>query len=194
MEITRLLRAWRTGDAQALERLTPLVYAELYRIAHIQLTKEARGHMLQSSALVNEAYIRLIGDRSAEMDWKDRQHFFAFSSRLMRQILIDFARAYNTKKRGARAPHLDLSDVWKMPAATAGGGSPSGQPDFLMLDMALNRLAELDPRQAQIVELRFFGGMNNDEIAEVLDISVSTVIREWRVARAWLFDELSAAH
>lgn len=183
VEITRLLKSWRAGDANALERLTPLVYAELHRIAHIQLTKEAQGHILQSAALVNEAYLRLIGERNADADWKDRQHFFAFSSRLMRQILIDFARAHRTKKRGNRAPHLDLSDVWHLPGTR--------QPDFLELDLALNRLSELDARQGQIVELRFFGGMNNEEIAEVLDISVATVLRDWRVARAWLFDELS---
>lgn len=184
-QITRLLRAWRGGDQSALEQLTPLVYAELYRIAQIQLARESANHMLQSSALVHEAYLRLIGDGNAATDWQDRQHFFAFSARLMRQILIDFARSFRTQKRGANAPHLDLSEVWKV--------SGRQHLDFLELDIALNRLAELDSRQAQIVELRFFGGMTNDEIAEVLGISVATVIRDWRVARAWLFDELAPA-
>jgi RNA polymerase sigma factor (TIGR02999 family) len=182
-QITRLLRAWRGGDQNALEQLTPLVYAELYRIAQMQLARESANHMLQSAALVHEAYLRLLGDGNAATDWQDRQHFFAFSARLMRQILIDFARSFRTQKRGNKAPHLDLSDVWKMPAKP--------HLDFLELDLALNRLAELDSRQAQIVELRFFGGMTNEEIAVVLGVSVATVIRDWRVARAWLFDELA---
>ncbi|BDC52281.1 DNA-directed RNA polymerase sigma-70 factor [Bryobacterales bacterium F-183] len=182
-QITQLLRAWRGGDQGALEQLTPLVYAELYRIAQIQLARESANHMLQSSALVHEAYLRLLGEGNAATDWQDRQHFFAFSSRLMRQILIDFARSFRTQKRGNKAPHLDLSSVWALP--------DKQHLDFLELDIALTKLAELDPRQAQIVELRFFGGMANEEIAEVLGVSIATVIRDWRVARAWLFDELS---
>jgi RNA polymerase sigma-70 factor, ECF subfamily len=183
LDVTRLLKAWRGGDGSALERLTPLVYAELHRLARLHMAAERDGHMLQSSALVNEAYLRLIGETQVA-DWQDRNHFFAVSARLMRQILIDFARAQQTQKRGNRAPHLDLTKVWNLPA--------SSRTEFSDLDDALTRLAEVDSRQAQIVELRFFGGLEMLEIADVLGISESSVRRDWRLARLWLYDALTA--
>jgi RNA polymerase sigma-70 factor (ECF subfamily) len=180
-DVTRLLRAWGSGDSSALDRLTPLVYAELHRLARRQMAGEREGHLLQSSALVNEAYLRLVGE--SPVDWKDRNHFYAVSARLMRQILIDFARTQNAHKRGRRALHLDLAAV--------GDLSANSRADFLDLDEALTRLATLDPRQAQVVELRFFGGLQNDEIAAVLNVSEPTVTRDWRVARAWLYHALA---
>lgn len=180
-DVTRLLKAWSGGDGSALDRLTPLVYHELHRLARHHMAGERQGHVLQTSALVNEAYLRLVG--ITDIDWHDRNHFFAFSARLMRQILIDFARAQQRNKRGNRAPHVDLSTVWDLPATS--------KADFLDLDDALNRLAALDERQAQVVELKFFGGLQNNEIAEVLSTSEATVVRDWRVARAWLYDELA---
>lgn len=180
-----MLLAWRDGDTSALERLTPVVYAELHRIALRNLAGEREGHLLQPTALVNEAFLRLLGD--APVEWASRAHFFAFSARLMRQILIDFARAQDTGKRGHRSPHVGLS---------AAGDVPASQPDrvdLIDLDQALDELAQLDERQAKLVELRYFGGLENAEIAAVLGVSEPTVVRDWRVARAWLFDRLRAA-
>lgn len=184
-ELTRMLQAWAGGDASALDRLTPLVYAELYRLARRNLAGERQEHMLQPSALVNEAFVRLLG--TAPTEWASRDHFFAVSARLMRRILIDFARAEMTRKRGGGAQRITVSDVKHLPGETA-------RPiDFLDLDAALNDLAGLDARQAQVVELRYFGGLENVEIARVLGISEPTVVRDWRVARAWLFDRLKPA-
>jgi RNA polymerase sigma factor (TIGR02999 family) len=180
-----MLQAWSGGDASALERLTPVVYAELHRIARRNLAREREGHLLQPSALVNEAFLRLMAE--APVDWDSRAHFFAFSARLMRQILIDFARSQETAKRGHRPPYVDLS---------LAEGIAAGQADlvnFIDLDHALNELAQLDPRQAQLVELRYFGGLDNAEIASVLGISEPTVVRDWRLARAWLFARLKPA-
>jgi RNA polymerase sigma factor (TIGR02999 family) len=182
VELTRMLRAWSDGDATALERLTPIVYAELHRLARRNLAGEREGHLLQPSALVNEAFLRLIG--GAPVEWSSRTQFYAFSARLMRQILIDFARAQDTGKRGHRSPHVDLADVKDLARTEA---SPV---DFIDLDAALNDLATLDPRQAQVVELRYFGGLENAEIAAVLGTSEPTVVRDWRVARAWLYARL----
>lgn len=182
-DITRLLQAWRSGDDSALERLTPLVYAELRRLAHRQMVNERDGHLLQSAALVNEAYLRLIA-QPAVVEWRDRSHFFAVSARLMRQILIDFARSQGTGKRGHRAPHVDISQVWEE-------GAPDRAPDFLDVDRALTQLGQIDPRLAQIVELRFFGGLDNLEIAAVLDVGEATVVRGWRTAKAWLYHALT---
>jgi RNA polymerase sigma-70 factor, ECF subfamily len=182
VELTRMLKAWSGGDAAALDRLTPIVYAELHRLARRNLAGEREGHLLQPSALVNEAFVRLIG--GAHVEWASRSHFFAVSARLMRQILIDFARAQDTGKRGNRSPQVDLSDVKELPRTAA---SPV---DFMDLDSALEDLSRLDPRQAQVVELRYFGGLENSEIGEVLGISEPTVVRDWRVARAWLFSRL----
>lgn len=177
-----MLKAWNGGDAAALERLTPVVYAELHRLARRHMAGERDGHLLQPSALVNEAFLRLIG--GAPVEWTSRTHFFAVSARLMRQILIDFARSMDTGKRGKRSPHVDLSGIHEL-------AGDAGIPiDFIDLDAALDDLAQLDARQAQVVELRYFGGLENLEIAAVLGISEPTVTRDWRVARAWLFSRL----
>jgi RNA polymerase sigma-70 factor, ECF subfamily len=181
-ELTILLKAWSDGDAAALERLTPIVYAELYRIARHNLAGERAGHLLQPSALVNEAFVRLMG--GAPVEWDSRAHFFAVSARVMRQILIDFARAQDTGKRGHRSTHVDLSGVRDLP------GTAAIPVDFIDLDAALDQLSTLDQRQAQVVELRYFGGLENAEIAAVLGVSEPTVVRDWRVARAWLFSKL----
>ncbi|MEZ5399774.1 MAG: sigma-70 family RNA polymerase sigma factor [Bryobacteraceae bacterium] len=181
-EVTRLLNSWGNGDHAALERLTPLVYSELRRLARRNFAVERAGHLLQPSALVNEAFLRLIGGTPTE--WSSRRHFFAFSARLMRQILIDFARAQDTDKRGHRRPHADLSQLRDRSAAEA------DPVDLIDLDTALDELAALNARHARIVELRYFGGLENTEIADVLGISDSTVVRNWRLARAWLFDRL----
>ncbi len=182
IELTRMLREWRDGDSSALERLTPVVYAELHRIASRNLANEREEHLLQPTALVNEAFLRLIGETPVE--WESRAHFFAFSARLMRRILIDFARAQLTGKRGRRSPHIDLADAEDVATQQA---DPS---DFISLDLALEELAQLDARQAQVVELRYFGGLENGEIAAVLGVSEPTVVRDWRAARAWLYDRL----
>jgi RNA polymerase sigma-70 factor (ECF subfamily) len=177
-----MLRAWRSGDQSALERLTPVVYAELHRLARSKLAGEREGHLLQPSALVNEAFLRLIG--GVHVDWVNRTHFFSISARLMRQILIDFARAQDAGKRGDGTPHVALSDVKEL-------ASDDGSPvDLIDLDAALSDLALLDARQAQVVELRYFSGLENAEIAAALGISEPTVVRDWRLARAWLYDRL----
>jgi RNA polymerase sigma factor (TIGR02999 family) len=181
-EVTRLLKAWGDGDRSALERLTPIVYAELHRIARGRMAAERDGHLLQPSALVNEAFLRLVGD--APVDWANRNQFFASCARLMRQILIDIARAQQTGKRGGRSPHADLSGAHGL---TVNSPNPV---DFIDLDRALKQLAHLNARQAQVVELRYFGGLENTEIAAVLGVSEPTVTRDWRVARAWLCDSL----
>ena len=180
-----MLHAWRDGDPSVLERLTPIVYEELHRIARRNLAGEREGHLLQPTALVNEAFVRLLGD--APVEWASRAHFFAFSARLMRQILIDFARGRGREKRGRRSPHLHLSAAGELPARR------SDPVDLIDLDQALNELAQLDARQAQMVELRYFGGLENAEIAAVLAISEPTVVRAWRIARAWLYGRLQSA-
>jgi RNA polymerase sigma factor (TIGR02999 family) len=177
-----MLKAWSGGDTAALGRITPLLYPELHRIARINLAREREGHLLQPSALINEAFIRLI--RGVPVDWASRTHFFAASARLMRQILIDFARAQETQKRGNREPHMHLSDVAEL------AGDTANPIDFVDLDAALTELERLDARQAQVVELRYFGGLENMEIAAVLGVSEPTVLRDWRMARAWLYDRL----
>jgi len=185
-QVTSLLKAWAGGDASALERLTPIIYSELHRLARMQMAGERTGHILQPSALVNEAFVRLMGD--ASVPWANRAHFYGVSARLMRQILVDFARAEATRKRGARAEHVNVSDL-----ASLAQPQPSMAPaDLIAVDDALKRLAELDARQAKVVELRFFGGLQNHEIAQVLGISEPTVVRDWRLARAWLFSSLSS--
>ena len=180
--LTGMLQAWSGGDVSALERLTPIVYAELHRLARQNMAREREGHLLQPSALVNEAFVRLLG--GSPVDWESRDHFFAVSSLLMRQILIDFARAQLAEKRGKGSPHLDLSEAEEVPEAAP-------QPvDFLDLDAALNDLAHLAPRQAKVAELRYFGGLENAEIGRILGTSEPTVVRDWRAARAWLFARL----
>ena len=183
LELTRMLKAWSAGDASALDRLTPIVYAELHRLARRNLASERGGHLLQPSALVNEAFVRLIS--GAPLDWASRAQFFAVSARLMRQILIDFARAQTTSKRGNRSPHVDLSDVKDL------AGKGAEPVDLIDLDAALVELSKLDVRQEQVVELRYFGGLENAEIAATLGISEPTVVRDWRLARAWLYHRLN---
>ncbi|HEY3453113.1 MAG TPA: sigma-70 family RNA polymerase sigma factor [Bryobacteraceae bacterium] len=179
-EVTQLLRDWSRGDKTALDRLTPIVYEELRRIARIHMTREDANHTLQSTALVNEAYLRLFD--CARMQWRDRAHFFAMSSQLMRRILIDHARRRNIK-RGGGLKRVTL-------AAVAGIGVEH-ETDLIALDDALNALAEIDKRKSDIVEMRFFGGLSVEETAEALGISPITVIRDWNTAKAWLYRELS---
>ncbi|MBL8208006.1 MAG: sigma-70 family RNA polymerase sigma factor [Blastocatellia bacterium] len=180
--ITQLLVAWNHGDQNALEQLTPLVYRELHRLAHRYLAGERRGHVLQTTALVNEAFVRLVDWQQVE--WQNRAHFFGVSATLMRHILVQFAREQQAQKRGGNAVQLSLS------AAAAIGTRLN--PDLVKLDDALTALEKLDPRQARTVELRFFGGLSLEEVAEVLRVSVSTVRRDWRMAQAWLHQQLSA--
>jgi len=181
-DVTELLQEWSRGDEDALERMMPLVYERLQKIASGMLSFERRDHTLQSAALVNEAYIRLI--QLDRVSWSDRAHFFALSARLMRRILVDHARKVGSKKRGEGERLLPLEVAEDMPGGT--------RPDLLALDRLLRDLAGHDPQQAQIVEMRYFGGLSRDEIAEVLGIGSATVTRRWRMARAWLFRELGA--
>ena len=186
-EITRLLKAWGRGDAAALDRLTPLVYEELRRLARNYMRKEARGHSLQATALVNEAFIRLVDARA--IDWQDRAHFFAVSARMMRRVLVDAARAKASVKRGGRAERVDHSTAVNLDQFPAAAADISAQ--LCALDDALNSLAVMDPRRAQVVELRYFGGLSIEETGHVLKISPQSVMRDWKLARAWLARELS---
>jgi RNA polymerase sigma-70 factor (ECF subfamily) len=183
-EISTLLRAWSDGDQSALDRLTPIVYEELRHLARRYMKRERPGHSLQTSALVNEAYIRLVDYE--RMQWQNRAHFFAVSSQLMRRILVEHARRHNLK-RGGGVQHVSLEE-----AAVVGGGRgcPLG-PDLVELDDALNTLARLDPRKVQVVEMRFFGGLSVEETAVVLKVSPVTVMRDWSTAKAWLYRELA---
>jgi len=180
-EITRLLLAWGAGDKAALDELMPLVYAELRKLARGYMRNQPADHTLQTTALVNEAYLRLID--SSRVNWQDRTHFFAISAQLMRRILVDFARARNSQKRGGEAQKVELDEALAVPL--------DQKTDLVALDEALKSLAELSPRQSQVVELRYFGGLSEEEIAEHLEISVRTVRRDWSIARAWLFRKLS---
>jgi RNA polymerase sigma-70 factor, ECF subfamily len=177
--ITRLLRAWSQGDDAALAVLTPLVHAELRRLARGYMKGERRDHTLQPTALVNECFIRLMDARHVR--WQDRAHFFALSARLMRRILVDVARARRYDKRGGGAEHVPFDET--VPAADTGR-------DLVALDDALRSLAAIDERKGQVVELRFFGGLSHDETAEILGVSAKTVMREWQVAKMWLLREL----
>jgi RNA polymerase sigma-70 factor (ECF subfamily) len=179
--ITQLLVAWNQGDQDALAQLTPLVYRELHRLAHGYLAGERSGHVLQTTALVNEAFVRLIDWQQVE--WQNRAHFFGVSATLMRHILVQFAREQQAAKRGGRAMQVSLSEAVSL--------STRHNPDLVALDDALTTLEKLDPRQARIVELRFFGGLSLEEVAEIIKVSVSTVRRDWRMAQAWLHQQLS---
>ena len=183
-EITRLLVAWNDGDESALAGLTPLIYEELHRLAHHYMNGERVGHTLQTTALVNEAYVRLIDWKNVR--WQNRAHFFAVSAQLMRRILVDFARARDYQKRGGGIRAVELDD-----AVVVAGDQGT---DMVALDEALNSLAEMDARQSKVVELRFFGGLSIEEAAEVLGVSPGTVRRDWRLARAWLRRELEIAN
>jgi len=180
-DVTGLLRAWGNGDRGALERLTPIVYEELRRLARRYLRGERAGHSLQATALVNEAYVRLVDYK--RMQWQNRAHFFAVSAQLMRRILVDHARRRNLKRGGA-LQHVSLEE-----AAEVGQGRPT---DLGALDDAMNALGRFDPRKVQVVEMRFFGGLSVEETAEVLNVSPVTVMRDWNTAKAWLHRELTS--
>lgn len=180
--ITQLLVAWNQGNQDALTQLIPLVHRELHRLAHHYLAGERQGHLLQTTALVNEAYLRLVN--APQVEWQNRAHFFGISAHLMRQILVQFARDQQRLKRGGKGIQVSLSEV--------AGISTERSPDLVALDDALLRLEQLDPRQSRIVELRFFGGLSLEEAAEVLKVSVSTVRRDWRIAQIWLHQQLAA--
>lgn len=179
-EVSGLLQAWSAGDQTALDQLTPIVYDELRRLARHYLRQERADHSLQATALVNEAYLRLVDYK--RMRWENRAHFFAVSAQLMRRILVDHARRRNLK-RGAGVEHVALEDT-----AIVGGGRAD---NLVALDDALHALARLDPRKARVVELRFFGGLSVEETAEVVQVSSVTVMRDWSTARAWLHREMS---
>jgi RNA polymerase sigma-70 factor (ECF subfamily) len=179
-EATQLLRAWGAGDREALDRLTPIIYDKLRRLARRYLGRERPGHTLQATALVNEAYLRLVDYK--HMQWQDRSHFFAVSAQLMRRILVEHARRHNLK-RGGDVQHVALEE-----SAVVGGGRPA---DVLALDDALNQLARMDARKARVVEMRFFGGLSVEEIAKVLKVAPITVMRDWNSAKAWLYRELA---
>ena len=180
-DVTRLLVRWSEGDKGALEELMPLVYNELRRLANYYLQRERKDHTLQSTALVHEAFLRLIDQR--DVRWQNRAHFFGVASQMIRRILVDHARAHQTAKRGGGAYTLALDDAL--------GAEHKRDLDLVALDDALNGLANLDPQQARIVELRFFTGLTIEETAEVVGISPATVKRDWNTAKAWLFRELS---
>jgi RNA polymerase sigma-70 factor (ECF subfamily) len=182
-DLTQLLEAWSSGDDNALEQLTHRVYKELHRVARRHMARERPDHSLQTTALINEVYIRLIGGKSVR--WQNRAHFFAVSAHLMRRILVDFARAHRQAKRGGGVNEttLDEACVFRIDRTR----------DLVALDEALQSLAEIDPRKSNIVELRFFGGLSVAEIAVVLNVSERTILREWNVAKAWLHREISGA-
>jgi RNA polymerase sigma-70 factor (ECF subfamily) len=175
-EVTQLLKAWSGGEQAALEKLVPLVERELHRLAHRLMAREKPGHTLQTTALVNEVYLRLVNVQ--EVTWQDRAHFFAIAARMMRRILTDFARSRRYQKRGGDAVQVPLDEALVV--------SPDRDRDILALDDALTQLAPLYARQSQVVELRFYGGLSVEETAEVLRISPKTVKRDWTFARAWL--------
>lgn len=177
-EISSLLKAWSGGNKQAFDKLIPLVYDELHRLAHRYLRRERSGHTLQTTALVNEAYLRLVDAKSIE--WRDRAHFFAISANLMRRILVDYARSRGYEKRGGKMEKVSLNDEYFIPTDI----------NLVKLDDALNALSGFDPRKAIVVELRFFGGLSVDETAEFLKVSSDTVRRDWRLAKVWLLCEL----
>jgi len=178
--VSGLLRAWSNGDRSALERLTPIVYDELHRLARRYMRRERSGHSLQTTALVNEASMRLVDYR--RMEWQNRAHFFAVAAQLMRRILVEHARRHNLKRGGA-VPHVSLEE-----AAVVGGNEDAV---LMTLDDAMNVLARIDPRKVRVVEMRFFGGLSVEETAGVLKVSPLTVKRDWRAAKAWLYRELT---
>jgi RNA polymerase sigma factor (TIGR02999 family) len=180
-DVSDLLLAWSGGDQGALEKLTPVVYNELRRLARSYLNRERPGHSLQATALVNEAYLRLVDYKRVQ--WQDRAHFFAVSAQLMRRILVEHARRRNLK-RGGGVKHVALDE------AVMGVSAPGIGPDIAALDTALNGLARLDERKMRVVEMRFFGGLSVEETAEVLKVSQATVMRDWSTAKAWLYREL----
>ena len=183
-DITQLLLAWSDGDEGALETLVPLVYGQLRRLARRHMRRERPDHTLQTTALINEAYLRLVDIRNVH--WHNRAHFFALCARLMRRILVDFARSRQYPKRGGGAEPLTLDESVAV--------SPEHLRDLVAVDDALHALARFDGRKAQVVELRFFGGLTNEETAEALKVSPETVRRDWKLAKVWLLRELSGVH
>jgi len=181
-DITQLLAEWSDGNQSALDQLYPLVYDELHRLARRYMSRERKGHTLQTTALINEAYVRLVDQRNVH--WANRSHFFAISAQIMRRILIDHARRHAYAKRGGGAQQISLDEA----AVVVGHAS-----ELLRLDEALQSLAEMDPRRSQVVELRYFGGLSNEEIAGVLKVSANTVTRDWNMARAWLYQQLAGS-
>jgi RNA polymerase sigma factor (TIGR02999 family) len=179
--LTELLLDWRQGDETALKRLTPLVYDELRRIAHRYVQRERNGHTLGTTALVNEAYLRLAGQK--KIDWQNRSHFFAVTAQVMRHILIDHARRRHFAKHGGGAQRVSLAEAETM--------SQERARELVLMDEALDELAQLDLRKSRVVELRYFGGLGLEETADVLEISVMTVRRDWRAAKAWLYRRIS---
>ena len=182
-QVTRLLQLWSGGDEFALEELAPIVLQELHRLAHRYMSGEKKGHLLQTTALINEAYIRLTG--LEKMDWQNRAHFYAVAAQMMRRILVDFARSQKSLKRGGEARRVAIEDI---PLA-------SEDPDLnlVALDDALHRLSTVDERKCKVVELRFFGGLSVIETAQVLNVSPDTVMRDWRLSKVWLRREMSAS-
>jgi RNA polymerase sigma factor (TIGR02999 family) len=178
--VTQLLRAWRDGDKTALDQLLPLVHTELHRLAKRMMRSENPGHTWQTTELVNEAYLQVVGEQ--DVQWQDRAHFFAIAAQVMRHLLVDHARARQMSKRGGGAQHLSLDEVTLI--------APDRPVALLALDDALDRLASFDLQKSRIVELRYFGGLTEDEVAEVLGIAAITVKREWARAKLWLYREL----
>jgi len=181
-DVTGLLLAWRGGDPAALDRLVPLVYAELRRLAHAYMRGERPGHSLQTTALIHEAYLRLV--EAPQMRWQNRAHFFAVSAQVMRRVLVDVARAQRSLKRGGNCEHVAFDEGLVL--------SQDRHPDLIALDEALTELAAMDPRKSRVVELRFFGGLTAEETAEVLSLAPDTVLRDWQLAKVWLLQRLEA--
>jgi RNA polymerase sigma factor (TIGR02999 family) len=180
-QVTELLQRWNSGDEEALEHLTPLVYDQLHRLAHQYIRHERPGHTLQTTALVNEAYLRLVDYK--EVNWQNRAHFFAVSAVIMRRILVDYARQRTSDKRGGESFQISLGDNLAFTSQRAA--------ELVALDEAIEGLNQLYPRRSKVVELRYFGGMNNQEAAAVLKVSEATIERDWRFAKAWLYRELN---
>ncbi len=179
-DVTCLLLAWSQGDESSLKKLVPVVYRELRRLAHRYMSHERPGHILQTTALIHEAYQRLI--ETPHIHWRDRTHFYAVCAQLMRRILVDYARSRKYRKRGGDIHLVSLEEAWLAPQERA--------RDLVVLDEALTALSAIDPRKGQVVELRFFGGLTAEETAEVLKISPETVLRDWKMAKVWLLREL----
>ena len=182
-EVTQLLVAWTSGDQEARDKLVSVVYQELHRLAHHYMKRESAGHTLQTSALVNEAFLRLVDQR--DVQWRNRAHFFGIAAQMMRRILVDYARSRRYAKRGGGAHPISLNETMIV--------SDERSAEIVALDEGLERLPEFDPRKGHIVELRFFGGLTIEETAEVLDVSPGTVMRDWTLAKAWLRREMSGA-
>jgi RNA polymerase sigma-70 factor (ECF subfamily) len=181
-QVTELLRLWRNGDRAALEKLTPLVYDELHHLAHRYIRRERPGHTLQTTALLNEAYVRLVEQNDVE--WQSRSHFFGVAAQVMRHILVDYARQHISAKRGGEFQKLALDDGLIVSRERAA--------ELVALDEAMHALSKIYPRRSKVVELRYFGGMNNQEASELLNVSETTIERDWRFAKAWLYRELQA--